>query len=460
MKTKHLDRTALGEFIKNARREKRLNQSELVDDILSQSIISYIETGQSASIDKIVYLLNRLALDPDEILEKFMIVDDREEDAVIEEWILRLNAVECLISLEVNLGTEILRSVNLPSGHSFQAWVEYLKGKLYYSRQKWEKAQNHFLQGLQLLRQNQQLRSSNLESACLHQLSRIEYLQNRFQMAVQYSKKALMNFNPKGERKYYKGLILVSQAIYLEKLNRIGEANALLDEFGSEDYPFLSYSKEATLNVFEMKAKLLAKSQQFPQAIEIGLQGIELARIDRNIERSFELWTTLGGIYLEMDKSHLAEICFQTALRFRNRIKRLYLLAYVHVYLGRLYYKQKVIEKAEKEFSQALEYSKKVDIFWEVESLIGLGKCSLSYDANKAMNYFQKALDMAKKHQLDDKKTELLLFLAQCFIQLENPRLQNVAMDLLYSQLEALKGGDDSMVNAVKRHSAGDPPGD
>lgn len=458
MQNKQLDRVALGEFVRKERRKRKLKQSDLIDDLLSQAMISYIETGQSVGLDKIGHLLKRLGFDPDEIMERFTL-PDKEEDAKLEEWTLRLVAAECLISLREDVGIDFLRAVNLPSGHPFHAWMEYLKGKVYYSRQKWEKAQNHFLQGLQLLNQYPQLRSSNLESACLHQLSRIEYLQNRFQAAIKYSEKALMCFDPEGERKYYKDLILISQAIYLEKMNRIGEAHALLEKFGP-DNPLLSYSKEATLNFFEIKSKLLAKSEQFPQAIETALQGIELARIDQNVERAFELWTTLGGIYIETYKSHLAEICFRTALKFKNQIKRSYLLAYIHNYLGKLYYRQKEIEKAENEFSQALKYSKKGDIFWEVESLIGLGKCALSYDANKAMNHFQQALDMAKKHQLDDKKTEILLFLGKALIQLGDPQLQNVAMDLLYSQLEALKGGDDMLHEVVKRHGAGDPPGD
>lgn len=91
--------------------------------------------------------------------------------------------------------------------------------------------------------------------------------------------------------------------------------------------------------------------------------------------------------------------------------------------------------------------------------MIGLGKCALSSDVNKAISRFQQALELAKTHQLHEKKTEILLFLAQCFIQLENLQLQSIAMDLLYSQLEALKGGDE-MHEITKRHSACDPPGD
>lgn len=457
METKRLDRSALGEFVRKERRKRKLKQGDLIDDVLSQAMISYIETGNSVGVDKITHLLNKLGFDAEEIMEQFTIQENQDkDDTILEEWTLRLTAAECLISLRDDLSTDFLRSIHLPSGHPFQVWMEYLKGKFYYSRQKWEKAQYHFLQGIQLLNQYPSLRTSNLESACLHQLSRIEYLQNRFQAAIRYSKKALSSFDLEGERKYYKDLIVVSQVIYLEKMNRIGEAHELLEKFGSAS-SLLSYSKEATLNYLEIKSKLLAKSKQFHQAIEIALRGIELARIDQNIERAFELWTTLGGIYIETNKPHLAEICFRTALKLRNKIKRSYLLAYIHNHLGTLQYRQKEIEKAENEFSQALKYSKKGDIFWEVESLIGLGKCALSYDANKAITHFQQALDKAKQHQLDDKKTEILLFLGKALILLGDPQLQNVAMDLLYSQLEVFKGGEDML---VKRHSAGDPPGD
>lgn len=454
-----IDRFSLGQFIRNTRKQLKLNQKDLIDDVISQTTISNIERGNpTTGIDKIIYVLNRLGFD-EEVLKKFHLPDERiEEDSLVEEWTLRLTATESIIDLaSAEEGADFLRSVNLPSSHPLNAWAEYLRGKIYLRKSNWKKARSHLEQAINMLQQN---KISNLESACYHELGLAEYMENRYQSAVEYADEAFRCFDPNGERLYYRDLILISKAIYLEKLNRISEADKTLDMISNHSYSKgAPYSKEAALNKYEMQAKLLAKSERYEDAIQTALAGIELARIDKMVERAFELWVTLGSIYIETNKPYLAEICFRTALKFDDKVKRSYLRAYVYTQLGTLYHRQRNLEKAEDEFKEALLHSRKNnDIYWEVEALTGLGKCLMETNPRKAVEQFHKALELARKHKLEDKKTDLLLLTAQCLIDLKDPQLNQIALDLLYSQLESLKGGEKMLREIAKRHSAGDPP--
>lgn len=455
-----LDRAKLGEWVKKKRKSMRLRQTDLVDDVISQTVISHIESGNGqVSQEKILYYLQKLKLNPAQ-LDQFTLIEPTEEKNLEEEWKLRLIVAENLIDfVGPDEGIAYLRRLSLPSPHPLEADVEYLKGKAKLAKKNVDKAYDHFLHAIHLSEQHS--KRSNIMSCCYQELGRIEYVRNRFLQALQFSEKALSCYRSDGERTYVKDSILISKVIYLEKLNRIGEAQAVLDEFGQDRSPqsLFSQSKEALLNAHEMKARLLQKNNLFPQAVEMALKGIDLARIDKMVDRSFEVWVTLGSIYSEMDKGELAEICFRTALKLKHLIKRKYLLSYVYTQLGKLYSKNGELEKAIKEFEQALSNSQKHnEVFWQVEALMGLGNCyMIKKQFQEATTYFQQALALANEHRLEEKKTTLLLLQGQCLMNLGDPKLPQIALDLFYSQLNAFKGGEQSM--PIKRHAAGDPPG-
>jgi tetratricopeptide (TPR) repeat protein len=458
----NIDRKRFGNWIKKERKKKGFKrQEDLVDDVLSQSVISYIESGKGqVSKSKVLYLLERLGFNAKK-LEEFTLPSIPEEDAdYLEEIDLKLVATENIIDLVgPDEGNEALNDLSFPKEGKYQATVSYLKGKIYFLQQNWNKAYYHFYQAIDTINEAPILKKTNLEATCYHELSRIEYSQNHFQQAVALSEKALSCLLPDGERLYIHDLILVSQVIFLEKVNRIGEAQKLLDLMNQNrlvSTPYLSRTKEASLNAYEMNAKFLQKGKQYPQAIELALHGIELARIDKMYERSFELWTTLGSIYSEMDKPHLAECCFKTALKLKVQIKRTYLFAYVYTQLGKLYDRQEERERAEREFKQAIKYSRKTnDGDREVDALLGLGQCYLhqqKYD--QALERLKEALELAKQLGLDEKKKHLLLLVGQCLVKMGDPEFQTIALDFFYSNIQSLEGGED-----MRRNGVGDPPG-
>ncbi|SEN51927.1 helix-turn-helix domain-containing protein [Lihuaxuella thermophila] len=474
MSQNRVDRIEFGKFVREQRKAKKLRQGDLVDEFLSQPVLSNIESGKGqVSEEKMKYVLKKLGLEED--LTKFYLQEsEQNEDSMDEELQIKLISIENTINLVgPDKASEELRELSLPPKHPFHVWVEYLKGKLYLRKKNWKRAYNHFFNVIHMIdRHYSEMNHTNFKSACYHKLSLIEYLQNNFHQAWKYSEAASKYFVPDGERKYYKDMIRISRVIYLEKLNRIGDAQAVLDDIASdspakyktETDQYHSESKESTLNMYEMQAKLLLKGRRLPQAIKFALKGIELARIDKMYDRSFELWTTLGSIYIELNKLNLAECCFTTALKLEKKIKSEYLPAYVYTQLGMLYYKQEDIPGAERKYFEALEYSRKTnDVYHEIQALIGLGKCSIQRNKrDQVLSHLKEALRLAEQHSFVDQKNETLLILAKYLREIGDPNFKDYALDFFCSYVETLEGGESKMVinENIKRNTTGEPPDD
>ncbi|RAL21961.1 hypothetical protein DL897_15360 [Thermoflavimicrobium daqui] len=265
-------------------------------------------------------------------------------------------------------------------------------------------------------------------------------------------------------------LIQVSKVIYLEKLNRFGDAQKFLEDLAvnknnfiqdKEIYTFQSKSNESTLNMYEMYSKLLARNGSLSEAKVYALKGIEIARLDKMYERSLELWTTLGSIYIKQNKLNLAECCFRTALKLKDKVKREYLLAYVYIQLGMLHDNLGDLKRSEKSFLNARKYSKKTnDVYLETQALSGLGDCYIKLKKDdKVHQCFSEALELAEKHLFIDQKNKILLKLAIYLKDIGDPTFTNYALDFFHSYA---KGGEKEMNNTheqIKNHTVGDPPG-
>jgi tetratricopeptide (TPR) repeat protein len=459
---KDLDLVKLGMHIRTERKKKGLRQHDLVDHVLTQSTISNIEKGKGGVGEKkIRYLMRKLGIDDD--LEPFRRVFPKDDDDQFEEEVkLKLISIENILHLiNVDQGFEQLQKLLIPDKHPLLITVEYLKGKGYAFKQNWGRAIQHFTQTIHLCKQLQSYHT-NMESISYYELSRIEFYQNHFPQAIRLGEDALRLFDLNGERTYYYDLMLISQAIYLEKVNRIGDAQNVLEKLSQRrrihEKIIYSETNEASLNGYEIQAKLLGKGKQFSQAVEVAQKGIELARVDRSYDRLFELWTTLGSIYTDWDKPHLAKICFQTALMLQRWIEKDSLLTYTHTQLGFLHLKQENVALAIGEFQKAHQLSKKSnDEYREIEALEGLGTCYLKQgELEKATVLLKKALQLAKKHRFDDKLNTLTLLVGHCFVKRDDPQIQSLALEYFYESIKSLEGGENML--KIKRHAAGDPP--
>jgi tetratricopeptide (TPR) repeat protein len=299
--------------------------------------------------EKLNHLLQKLGLNLDDLSDFYLQEEQIDEEAESEELQLRLISIESIIDLSSpEEGLEELRGLGISHAHPLSVWVPYLRGKIYYYKKNWKKAHKYFFDCIHSI-QNQypEMAVTNLRAICYHELSLIEYILNNLQQALKYSQEALKVLLPDGEKSYIRDFILISKAIYLQKLNRFEEAQHVLEELTQKrgvndpahESSFFSESKEVILNLYEVQATILRQGRMHTQAIRHALKGIDLARIDRMYDRAFELWTTLGSIYNDQNKLKLAEICFLTALKFKKLIKKEKMLAYVYTQLGFLYEK-------------------------------------------------------------------------------------------------------------------------
>lgn len=466
------DRIAFGQFIRSFREKKGLKQGELVDDTLTQSDLSKIENGKSGvSTTKIKYLLSLLQISTDQLDHYRLETAEPTKPPANDEYLsLKLASIETIIAL-VGPDPALAELRHLEPVGFQQVIADYLKGKSYYFKQNWNRAHKHLFDAIQLLDSKySDQTSTNYKAACYHFLSGIEYAQNRFSEALHYSKQAYSFFEPDGERIYLKHLILVSQAIYLQKMDRLEDALNLLDEMKvckntqhslTADIP----STEAVLNMLDLQARIQNKWKMNSIAIKKALQGIELARVDKMYNRSAELWTTLGKAYRAQNKLDMAKCCFLTALQLKEKITAEYLLAYVYCQLAMLYTKQNEFALAEQNFSEAIRYSRQTnDPLQETEARMNLGQCYLQQGKNKkAHQQLERALKLATLHGLDEQKDELLLLIGNYLHEQNDPQYKQYMEDYFFSRVShTLGGGEQPMTlhTHVNNRSIADPPMD
>ncbi|MGA8944119.1 MAG: helix-turn-helix transcriptional regulator [Thermoactinomyces sp.] len=458
-----VDRVALGKFIRQQRKEKNLRQKDLVDEFLTQPVLSTIENGKGqVSEKKLIYVLRKLGIEKD--LSHFYTRNEgKNEKEKNEELKLKLIAIENIIDLvSPDLGLEQLRELGIPEDHPLSVSVHYLKGKSYIGKRKWKKAHRHFFDVIYLIEQKfPNMATTNLKAASYSELSFIEYAQNHFVQALRYAQQALECFLEDGKRKYCKEIILVSKAIYLEKLNRLEDAQNTLHQLENAHTCKAAtryISKEASLNMYDIRSSILAKTKMHSQAIKYALKGIELARIDKMTDRLFELWVTLGSIYMENDQLDFAFICLDTALKLQKKVSSQALLAYVYIQLGVLHEKRKQSDKAHQLALEAIKFSKNSNnAYRECEALILLGNCYFQQNRNdQAFQTMKSALEIAKKHGFTDLRNKLNLIIGTRLNKLGDPHAHTFVLDFLHSYMKTFEGGDDEM--PVNIRATGEPP--
>ncbi|MRG26866.1 hypothetical protein GIJ05_01455 [Laceyella tengchongensis] len=458
-----IDRAAFGEYIRRVRKQQKLQQKDLVDDVLTQPLLSLIETGKpGVSEDKMRYVLKKLNSSRD-LSDFYIIENDEENKDAGEEIIIKLNIAENLIDLlDPDEGLEMIRKLDLSDDNPFIVYGNYLKGKVFMHKKNWKKAHKYFHDTIyNIQHQFEDLAYSNLQAAAYHELGIIAYLQNNYREALACSQRASMCFLPDGEREYYQEMILISKAIYLQNLNDIDGAQSTLDEmeniiFPKEKNHRKCFSKEAALNMYDVRSSLFMKSKMYKQAIQYALKGIELARIDKMYNRLCELWTTLGKIHVQKNKLDLAQLCFETALKFEKLIDSQSLLSYIYNQLGLLYSKSRENKKAIDNSLRAAKFAKKANnAFRYCEALIMLGQLYFKEHQNdEAIQILNEARELSKQHSFQDLKNRINLILGKQLVKLGDPNANKFIREFFDDYADTLEGGEEKMI----RRSIGEPP--
>ena len=408
----------LGRLFREKRESLGYTQKDLADETVSVATISYFETGKrKIGKEKIIYLLQKVNLDYHEVLKSLKYTDQDSQQGT--EFRLRLQVIEQdLDSGHRQEAFKEIKALELPSNHPYLAVVEYLKGKYYFKEEQWKKAQKCLEQAIYFYDSfSDELDCTNIKAASLYTLGVIAYRQSDFKKAFAYAQKGLEFVNELElvERKSCKYALMISQVIYLEKMDRDSEALKILEKL----WACLDkiQNSDIILNMYEMQATFDIKQKMYDKAINSLERAIEIARQEKNYNRSFELWTALARVYKYLGKFNLAKICFQTAAKIEPKIDDKFLSAYNYKELGKLYLLEGEYELAQVTLEKAVMRSKKVkDALQLCESLIAYGDCFLKQKKNRqAIQQYEEAYKICRQYRFYLQEKNLTFKLAKYY---------------------------------------------
>ncbi len=433
---KYANLAQIGELLRKKRKELGLRLEDLADEQISPSTISNIERGMPhVNSEKVDYLSNKLGINLDELPD---LLD--EEKQKLKEIRLKLTYIESVIDLVSNEKCYAnLKNLNLPNNHPYASTFHYLKGKYFFNKHKWNKAQTHFLEAIRLEDQSPELNKSNIKAASLNELARTYYFQNELEKALKYTEDGIESFVESGERKYCKHILLVSKAVYLEKLDRIDESQSTLNMLWEQKAEIESL--DVILNMYELKATILKKLKSFDEAIKAAKDGIDIARINKVHNRSVELLTTLGGIYIETGDLQAAEKSFVAALCIKEKLDKEYLLIPAYTQIGLVYLEQNRLKEALEHIKEAVKIGEKAnDAIRYSSALIALGDYyQKNNNPREAIHYYQKALNMARKHTQGHQEREIWFKLAQCWNEIDKNEFHKCMERLFLIEVQLTK---------------------
>ncbi|WP_169713673.1 tetratricopeptide repeat protein [Paludifilum halophilum] len=420
-----LDPNKVGEVIRKTRKEKGLRLEDLSDDQISPATISNIERGiPHVKADKTVYLMDKIGIDSEDLpnlIETYQV--ERSETEI------RLKAIECMIDAgKTKEALDQLKEIRESDHDPFGPTIYFLEGKGRQRENNWPKAERAYFTAIQLASKPED--RSNIEAASFNELGRCAFFQNRLDQAIDFTESGLDAFNDKGDRTYYKHILLANKTTYLEKLGRLEEANRIIHEMW-EDIETIK-SLPVVLLLYKIRSNLYRKSKMYDDAVQCALEGIELARINGDYDRTFDLWAVLGNTYLMCRKADLAKTAFYTALSLAHSMQVKNTTVNVYAQLGALYMEEGQYLRAEAEIQKGIEIAREVrDHISLSNALIVLGECFIAQGKNKEAIYpLEEALEISKKLKLENQETRTLLLLSQAWEPLDEKKFTEYVRQL------------------------------
>lgn len=393
---------------------------DLADNNISVSTISNIERGlPNVHMDKVKYLSQKLGLKLHELL-----MENKADDKKLR---LRLLSIENTIRLvDADEGLLQLQSSASNEWTNYQPFIKFLMGKCYTKKQQWSEAENAFLEVIHLVPLEPNLDACNLLAASYNELANIAYYRNQVHEAFQYVEEGIRTFIADEERPYLLPILLGNKAIFLERLGRLEEALRVIEEMNQNSLSIQHL--DCLLSNYRLEALIYRKTKMYAKAIEAVQKGIETARINGIVNRSFELWTMLGSIYFADQQYEEAESCFLTALQLQKKMDRPHQLISAFTWLGLLYIQVNKWDLAETYLGQAVQRGLQTDDHLDyLEALIALGDCyrkqGMYLDAIKP---YEQAHVMLKKSNPNAHEQEypIVLKMGLCWKHLDSKRFQ------------------------------------
>lgn len=219
--------------IKNFFRETRERQGKRLKDVavkgqLSLSTASNIEGLKSPHVtrEKVQLYCVNLGLNLDDVPR--LIDDQRKRDQKTEAFLhIKLKAIQSILdAVSAKEAKKKLQEIEVPKVTKARGFYYYLLGRCYIKSQKWRSAEKVFFDVLNICHDSPEVHSSNLQSGCYYELSRCSWHhENNLKKALKYIKQGLSLFQRNGENRDFEFLLLLSQALYYEKLEQSEKIN-------------------------------------------------------------------------------------------------------------------------------------------------------------------------------------------------------------------------------------------
>ncbi|MFC4076286.1 helix-turn-helix domain-containing protein [Salinithrix halophila] len=401
----------IGEVIRKVRKDKGLRLEDLADENISPATISNIERGvPHVNMEKTRYLLHKLDLQL-EALPSLMVNEQQE----LENTKFRLFMIDTLIEIgSPDEALEQLDHLAIDDTHTFSAWGHYLRGKIFRAKKNWKRAERSFFNAIRLS-QSSTGKESNIEAAAFVELGFCSYSQNDLDQALRYTDSGIEAFIPHGERQQLYFLLHRNKAIYLEKLSRIGEAMKIVQEVW--DRLIEMEQADTVLSFYWLRAELLRRTGIVDEAIIYAKEGLEKARLNKKYDSMFDLWTVLGGIYMQQQEWRKSEACFNMALKLEGTFDSEYKFVTTYARVGVLYIKQNKWTEAHEVLTKAVEIGEKTNTAPRLTYALQImgDYYRLQQHFEEAIPYYNKALELARKHQYTKKEYQTLFRLSQCY---------------------------------------------
>ena len=430
MRLNALELREIGVLIRKVRKERGLRLEDLADDHISPATISNIERGiVSVKKEKVRYLMGKLGLSEEQLAEL-----KNGEQKELENIELKLVAVENLIDTgEVESPSKEFKPLQLDDDHPLASYYYFLKGKLLSKKRSWEKAERALSHAISLCGDKD---PGNIKSSCYNTLSLCSYNQSNLEQAVERADKGLECFNPSGDRKHVKYLLMRNKAIYLERMGLTIQALRIVEEVWP-DIPKIDQI-ETVLGLYWLRAELLRKNRVFDEAVMFAKEGIDIARKNRNHDSLFDLWTVLGSIYMDQKEWENAESCFKVALALQNKLSVKNNVVTTFTRLGVLYANQGKHEEAKSLLDEAVETGRKLeDIPRLISALLSAGDYyRIQKMDREALTLYQELVSLAQKHNLKKWEYQGWFRIAQCWENVNEQEFQKATRNMFRVQFE------------------------
>jgi tetratricopeptide (TPR) repeat protein len=400
----------IAKFLERQIKERGLRVENIACKGLSASTIRRILRGEiSLKEEKIRLLCHQLGYQLEEVAQLL----GHEDLTKIKE---RLDEIDLDIELRIDLRQSIAElddvAENMSTNHLYMQVIHYLKAKaFFYSGQKWyDEAEKEALHALDVANIHQG-NKMNIASCALNLLSNIYYKTKGVKSAYDTIIRSIDQFDLEGENigRYY--MALVNKASYLEKMDRLRDAEEILEYLIGN---ISNMTHELTkVTVHELYAQVKRQQKQFDDALRFARKGLAIACMNQFHDRAFELWAVIGQTHEDLGQLDSAQNAFQRALRLENHIKQKSLLLSVYTHLGNLHRRKHEVIQSKHYFEMALKME--VDDTRYIDTLEGYARLCIETDQpSQAIEPLKKAMRLAATQGIKSKEQDICLLLAEC----------------------------------------------